>query len=172
MTRRHIHYEAAFEQYLRCRRVPYIPVDEARKAVFSGEKIKSFDFLVYGSGNKKWLLDVKGRQFPYCSGGSRRYWENWVAQEDIDGLLQWEKAFGEGFSPVFVFAYWLRGEQTRRPTEEVFSYRDELYSFVAVPVEAYLAHGRIRSKKWGTLSLPTVTFREVARPMGELLQAV
>ena len=31
MTKRHIHYEAAFEDFIRSRRVPYVAVDEARR---------------------------------------------------------------------------------------------------------------------------------------------
>ena len=50
--RRHIHYEAAFEDYLRSRGWPYLPVDEHRKAIFSGARIKSFDFLVYPPGRR------------------------------------------------------------------------------------------------------------------------
>ncbi|MHC4674764.1 MAG: HYExAFE family protein, partial [Planctomycetota bacterium] len=64
MTRRHIHYEAAFEDYLRSRGVPYVPVDEARRAIFSGAKIKSFDFLVYPGNEHHWIVDIKGRKFP------------------------------------------------------------------------------------------------------------
>ena len=61
MTRRHIHYEAAFEDYLRSRGVPYVPVDEAKRAIFAGDKLKSFDFLVYPGGQRHWIVDVKGR---------------------------------------------------------------------------------------------------------------
>ena len=52
MTQRHIHYEAAFEDYLRSRGWPYIPVDEQKKAIFAGARIKSFDFLVYRPGER------------------------------------------------------------------------------------------------------------------------
>lgn len=62
--RKHIHYEAAFEDYLRSRGVPYIPVEEARRAIFAGERIKSFDFIVYPAGQRNWIVDVKGRAFP------------------------------------------------------------------------------------------------------------
>ena len=58
---RHIHYEAAFEDYLRSRGIPYVPVDETRKAIFSGTRIKSFDFLIYPPESKPWIVDVKGR---------------------------------------------------------------------------------------------------------------
>jgi len=78
------HYERAFEEYLRSRRIPYVSVDEARKAlvprggapagVGSGAdlrdgssagnpsgSLKSFDFVIYGQGQNL-LIDVKGRK--------------------------------------------------------------------------------------------------------------
>ncbi len=81
MQRRH-HYEQAFEEYLRQKRVPYVAVDEARKAllpegaslrVHEGEKeegtvdagagrsLKSFDVVVYGE-SEHLLVEVKGRR--------------------------------------------------------------------------------------------------------------
>ena len=47
MADRSVHYEAAFEGYLRDRGVPYVSVDEAKKALFATAKLKSFDFVVY-----------------------------------------------------------------------------------------------------------------------------
>ena len=45
MANRDNHYEAAFEEYLRSRGVPYVAVDEARRSVLSdGASIKSLDF--------------------------------------------------------------------------------------------------------------------------------
>ncbi len=64
MARRHIHYEAAFEDYLRSRGLPYVAVDETRKAIFAGTRVKSFDFLVYHDRGSNRLVDVKGRKFP------------------------------------------------------------------------------------------------------------
>ena len=65
--KKHIHYEAAFEDFLRSRGVPYVPVQEARRAIFAGERIKSFDFIVYPGGQRHWIVDVKGRRFPYIT---------------------------------------------------------------------------------------------------------
>lgn len=64
MANRDNHYEAAFEEYLRGRGVPYVAVDEARRSLMSdGASIKSLDFIVTG-GPLTWLVDVKGRRFP------------------------------------------------------------------------------------------------------------
>jgi hypothetical protein len=41
------HYEAAFEEFLRSRGVPYVAVDEAKRSLMSdGASIKSLDFIV------------------------------------------------------------------------------------------------------------------------------
>ncbi len=46
------HYEAAFEEYLRTRRLPYVAVDEARRSILSdGRSIKSLDFTGLFSQN-------------------------------------------------------------------------------------------------------------------------
>lgn len=165
MTRRHIHYEAAFEDYLRSRGVPYIPVDESRKAIFAGNRVKSFDFLVYRPGGEKWLVDVKGRKFPYDTDGQKRYWENWVTREDISGLEHWQRAFGAGFAAVFVFAYHLQTPIDRPPTGELHLFRDESYAFMCVSLADYRAACRPRSSSWDTVSMPTARFRELARPI-------
>ena len=165
MTRRHIHYEAAFEDYLRSRGLPYVAVDEHKKAIFAGERVKSFDFLVYRDEGITWLVDVKGRKFPYDGENQKRYWENWVAREDLDGLSQWQQAFGKGFLSVFVFTYVLLGPEDRKPTEYVHPHRDSLYAFMCIPVDDYRRESRSRSPKWDTVSMPAARFRELARPI-------
>lgn len=83
MQRRH-HYEQAFEEYLRAKRLPYVAVDEARKALLpdgaqlrvidpadaadsvnaaapAGRSLKSFDLVLYGQ-DVNLLVEVKGRR--------------------------------------------------------------------------------------------------------------
>ncbi len=165
MTRRYIHYEAAFEDYLRSQGIAYIAVDEHRKAIFSGARVKSFDFLLYRDPGETWLVDVKGRKFPYDTPTSKRYWENWVTREDMNGLSQWQGVFGQGFVGVFVFAYLLLGPDDRLPTSHVHSYKGAHYSFLWISVTAYQEHARKRSARWDTLSMPTRRFREMAEPV-------
>lgn len=80
------HYERAFEAYLRAKRMPYVSVNEAHKALLPGSAlsprlptppnlrladaprasppppaIKNFDFILYGQ-QRNLLIDVKGRQ--------------------------------------------------------------------------------------------------------------
>lgn len=165
----HLHYEAAFEDYLQTRRIPYVPVDETRKTLFAGSKIKSFDFLVYPSEDQHWIVDVKGRNFPYLDAnghGTGRYWENWVTQEDLDGLGEWETVFGAEFEARFVFAYHLSGPPDRWPTGRPHAFHDALYAFMTVRLNDYRQHCRRRSAGWGTVCMPRRVFRELARPVG------
>jgi hypothetical protein len=169
VTRRHIHYEAAFEDYLRSQGLPYIAVDEKKKAIFSGARIKSFDFLLYRPDDLAWLVDVKGRKFPYDVTGGRRYWENWITRDDLTGLTEWQRAFGEGFCAMLVFAYWLTGSGDRLPTAHVHAFRDEYYSFLCITLDDYATHARQRSAKWQTVTVPAPKFRELAKPIQHLL---
>ncbi len=168
MTRRHIHYEAAFEDLLRSQGVPYIAVDEAKKAIFSGDKVKSFDFLIYSSTGTNWLVDVKGRKFPYETGSARRYWENWVTRADLEGLMQWEEVFGEGFAAMFVFAYWLVGSDGRWPMEFVHPYGGQYYAFLGVRAAEYRDNCRRRSSRWDTVAVAAPVFRKLSRPVQRL----
>ncbi|MCP4248758.1 MAG: HYExAFE family protein [bacterium] len=165
MTRRHIHYEAAFEDYLRSRGLPYIAVDEHRKAIFAGAKIKSFDFLVYSPNGPTWLVDVKGRKFPYAGSGGKRFWENWVTLADLDGLVQWQTAFGDGFQAMLIFAYWLTEGDEKLPTTHVHTFRDQHYAFFCISPQEYRNQCRTRSTKWNTVSLPARIFKELAKPI-------
>lgn len=165
MAQRHIHYEAAFQDFLRSRGWPYLPIDETKKAIFSGARIKSFDFLVYPPTGPAWLVDVKGRKFPYELKRGRRYWENWVTRDDIEGLRQWEGVFGEGFSPVFVFVYWLVGAGARQPGGELHVFKNQCYAILCVDAAEYAARARPRSAKWDTVTVPTAAFRKMARPI-------
>ncbi len=169
MALRHNHYEAAFEDYVRSRGWPYLPVDEHRRALFAGVRVKSFDFLVYPPGQNAWLVDIKGRKFPYQGKNGRRFWENWVTREDLDGLGRWQGVFGDGFEPVLVFVYWLLGLRAQQPSSEIHVFRDQCYALLFVPVSQYAAHARNRSPKWNTVTVPTRSFRGLVssiRPAG------
>lgn len=165
MAQRHIHYEAAYEDYIRSRGWPYIPVDEQKKAIFSGARIKSFDFLVYPPDRKPWLVDVKGRKFPYDTKSGKRYWENWVTKEDISGLRSWHTVFGDTFEPVLMFAYWLVGTSARIPSLDIHVYRNEHYAFIPISAIDYEEHARLRSPKWNTISVSTRTLQSLAQKM-------
>ncbi len=169
MANRDNHYEAAFEEYLRSRGVPYVAVDEAKRSVLSdGASIKSLDFIVSSTSPGRWLVDVKGRRFP--SGDiQKQYWKNWSTRDDLVSLAQWEQLFGQGFCGLFVFAYNILGSRAPLPYEQLFKFRDKLYAFVAVRLTDYAGHARPISAKWDTLAMPAADFRRLARPLDELL---
>src|SRR3982750_3249899 len=84
MGDRNVHYEAAFEAYLRQRAIPYVAVDEAKRALFANAKLKGFDFVVYSKNGPNLLIDIKGRQCNNAKngGGGRRSLQTWATGED------------------------------------------------------------------------------------------
>lgn len=168
MARRHNHYEAAFEAYLRRRGVPYVAVDEAKRTLFGTDLVKSFDFLVYGQAGATWLIDVKGRRFPYTTPSGRRYWESWVTWDDLEGLTRWQRTFGTSFRAAFVFAYWLCDPRAGARLDPLITHRRRSYAFRAISLDDYLSACRRRSRQWDTVSLPTSRFRRLAAPVESL----
>ena len=170
MTRRSVHYEAALEDYLRSRGTPYVAVDETRRVIFAGARIKSFDFLIYPPSGPNLITDVKGRKFPYTSGSSHRYWENWVPRADLEGLAEWERAFGTGYRAVLVFTYLLSGPENRWPQSPVHPFQGEHYAFLTAGLSEYARQARTRSSKWATVSVPGMAFREMVQPLCDALE--
>ncbi|MDX2197395.1 MAG: HYExAFE family protein [Phycisphaerae bacterium] len=164
----HIHYEAAFDACLRTRGVPFVPVDEGKKATFRDAKLKSFDFIVYSTQGTNWLVDIKGRRWQARRPGRKPAWENWITQEDCDGLRQWEAVFGAGFRAMLVFAYLLEST-VGAPPELLYTHQEQSYIFVGIPLADYAAHARLRSPKWGTITMPTAAFAERCRPLAQWL---
>lgn len=163
MAKRGNHYEAAFEAYLRARRVPYVAVDETRRSLAGDTSLKSLDFIVSSVQGTKWLVDVKGRRFP--SGDQGRYWTNWSTRDDLRSLFHWEQVFGGESSGLFVFAYDVIGERSPLPPGQLFRFRDRIYGFVAVRLKDYAKYARPISPKWDTLAVPVPRFRGLAVPV-------
>ena len=161
MADRSIHYEAAFEAFLRLRGIPYVAVDEAKKALFSNAKLKSFDFVVYSKNGPNLLVDVKGRQLRDRS--AKRGFQTWAEERDVIDLMQWEQVFGEGFKAILTFVYWIDPPLT--PETGMFEYRDRWYLLMGVDLTEYRNAMRRRSVKWETVSLLAEDFRTLARPL-------
>lgn len=179
MAQRRFHYEQAFEHYLRANRVPYVAVDEARKALTSphmhptspaGNALKSFDFVVYSpEGNM--LLDVKGRKCALRRGRSAAgradaigHLETWVTDDDIESLAAWEHLFGETFRAIFLFLYWCDAQPPDSLFQEIFAFHDRWYALRCVDLCDYRRHMVVRSSRWQTWSVPTEAFRHISRP--------
>ena len=162
------HYEAAFEAFLRARRLPYIAVDEARRSLVADGSLKSLDFIVSPPGQPSWLVDVKGRRFP--SGDEHhQYWKNWSTRDDLRSLAAWQQHFGPGFCPLLVFAYHLVADRSPLPREELFEFRGGHYGFLGVRLADYVPHARPLSDSWDTVTMPTGLFRRAARPLDQWL---
>lgn len=160
------HYEAAFEAYLQWHRLCYVAVDETRRAHLGEERVKNLDFIVYGERLSRLLVDVKGRRFPSGSPGKKRHvWECWSTQDDITGLERWTELFGPGYQGLLVFAYQVLPEvPLPDDTDDLWTWRGRRYLLRAVRVDDYRARMRVRSPRWGTVSLPTPVFRDLVRP--------
>jgi len=166
MAQRRFHYDLAFEHYLRANGIPYIAVDEAKKALHGPKKLKSFDFVVYARSGPNLLVDVKGRKH---TGRSRKQLDNWVTEDDVADMTQWQRVFGQGFDAAFVFLYWCESQPPDALFHEIFEHRDRWYALVAAPLDQYKQHMTQRSPKWKTVHVPAARFNRMAQPLDQLL---
>lgn len=72
------------ERQLAKEKQPYISVDEAKRALFQGAKLKAFHFVVYRPAGVNFLV--------FC--GERR-------AVDVTDMRQWQEIFGAGFQSLF-----------------------------------------------------------------------
>jgi hypothetical protein len=164
------HYEAAFEEFLRQRRLAYIAVDEGRRSLVAGGTLKSLDFIVSPPDQPSWLVDVKGRRFP--SGDEHhQYWKNWSTRDDLRSLAAWQRQFGPGFCPMLVFAYHLVASRSPLPRGQLFEFRGQHYGFLGIRLADYMPHARPLSDRWDTVAMPTGLFRRAARPLDSWLES-
>ena len=180
MANRRFHYDRAFEHYLRANSIPYVAVDEAKRALapapgnartanltkLPGTKLKSFDFVVYSDNGPNLLVDVKGRKH---SGKTGRAFQNWVTHDDVKCLKKWQGIFGQGFDPAFAFLFWCDAQPPDALFHEVFEYNERWYAVLAVRLSDYTQHMTPRSAKWDTVSLPAKAFDQISLPLKELL---
>lgn len=172
MARLSLHYERAFQAFLLARRIPFVAVSEARKALAPAaappgapEGLKSFDFVLYGRPLNL-LADVKGRKVPPTRRpGGRARLESWVTAEDVRSLDQWERLFGPGFAGAFVFAYWCPDQPPDGLFQEVFAFEGAWYALRAVLLADYRSRMRPRSARWGTVDLPAAEFTTLSHPL-------
>jgi len=166
MTQRRFHYEQAFEHYLRSKQIPYVAVDEAKKAMHGTTKLKSFDVVVYSDNGPNLLVDVKGRKH---SGKSRRALDNWVTEDDVRDLGRWSEVFGDDFQGCFVFLYWCAVQPPDALFHEIFSFGERWYAVLACSLSDYRKHMKRRSERWNTVHIPAATFGRIAQPFATWL---
>lgn len=107
MGQRRHHYEAAFEAFLRARRVPYVSVNEARAALLPEgaalkleptdpddpdhparpQTLKNFDFTIYGE-TENLLVEVKGRKLARPRGRSKTTPEPTLGRPSTKPLIE------------------------------------------------------------------------------------
>ena len=108
-------------------------------------------------------MDIAG------AGSSEKYWKNWTTEDDLRGLLRWERILSAGGDEyrdrgAFVFAYLVTGERAPVPEEKIFVDRSERYAFLVVPLKTYIAEAKYISPKWQTYEIPAKRFQELAVP--------
>jgi hypothetical protein len=180
MAQRRHHYEHAFERFLRDQRVPYISVDEAKKSLLpertrittragdaAPEKLKNFDFVIYGEGGNL-LVEVKGRRLPKVrlvdGTPAKPRMESWVTKDDIDALQRWRGLFGPEFEPMFVFMYWCDDVPPDGLFVETVVSRGRWYTMRCIDLDSYVGAMKVRSPKWGTMNLSSADFERLSRP--------
>ncbi len=79
-----IPFRQRVENWLKREKLPYIRVDEAKRALFAGARLRSFHFVVYmAKTGPNWLV-----------------WAGPLNRECRVDMQQWESIFGEGFVAV------------------------------------------------------------------------
>ena len=73
------------ELWLKREGIPYVNVDDAKKALFAGATLRSFHFVAYRPQGPHWLI-----------------WAGTITPETRPDMRQWERIFGEGFKAVLV----------------------------------------------------------------------
>ena len=79
-----IPFRRQVEDFLKQEQLPYIRVDEAKRALFAGARLRSFHLVVYmAKTGPNWLL-----------------WAGPLNRECRKDMQQWESIFGDGFMAV------------------------------------------------------------------------
>jgi hypothetical protein len=166
------HYENAFEAYLRENQLGYVAVDQSRRSLWGPTPVKSLDFILFGEGDARYVVDVKGRRYPGGRSPRPRYtWECWTPRDDVEGLEHWAALSGPGYRGLFVFMYHIL-PSVRLPenTPDLWDWRGRRYLLRAVPSADYRAAMRARSPSWRTVTLPQGVFRALVRPLNRFVR--
>jgi len=181
-------YERAFEAHLARRGVPFVSIEQARRALLprgaalaaehigaGGDRtpavVKSFDAVLYGDdrpGREHHLLvEVKGRKLSprrTPPAGARRL-ESWATLDDIESLTNWTRLFGPPFRGALVFLYEMPAGEACSAFEEVIEHDGLRYGVRAIEISQYRAAMKTRSPRWRTVDLPAAEFAARSGPL-------
>lgn len=174
MTKRkgsYSHYELMFENFLREQQLLYIAINEAKRPIFKGERIKNFDFIVVSKHGKVILIDIKGKQFPYESKLGKNYWENWVGLDDVKFLKMWAEIFNT--IGIIVFPYLIKYKEDEKYFKNIFKFKGTSYGIVAIEVGEYHKNSKPRSKSgegtFNAISVSRELFSKLIKPISFFL---
>jgi len=165
------HYELMFENFLREQQFLYIAINEAKRPIFKGEKVKNFDFIVVSKSGKLVLMDIKGKQFPYKSKLGKNYWENWVGLDDVKFLKMWSEIFNA--TGIIVFPYWIKYKEDEKLFKDIFKFKGNSYGIVAIEIDEYRKNAKPRSKSgegtFNAISVSRELFSKLVKPISYFL---
>ncbi|AQT69042.1 hypothetical protein STSP2_02225 [Anaerohalosphaera lusitana] len=174
-------YEIALESWLIENRLKYVAVDQQKRNHFARNSVKSFDFLLYNNraglcpdAADMIVAEVKGRLYKGTNFASLSGLQNWVTQDDVIGLEDWQSVLQESSArqkveAVFVFAYRFEKIDVETDGRATYDFCDNRYAFLAVKLDDYRKLMKVRSPKWKTFSVPAADFRQIAKPLGQFL---
>ena len=106
-----IPFRQQVEGWFKQEKLPYIRVDEAKRALFAGARLRSFHFVVYmANTGPNWLL-----------------WAGPLNRECRKDMQEWESIFGDGFMAVIA--------RTRRSNPRGFSLQTLAGQTVPWPIQ-------------------------------------
>jgi hypothetical protein len=159
------HYEKAFANWLLDNRIPYVAVDEQKRAALGRSNLKSFDYLLYPANQKIIIAEIKGRLFKGKSIGKLSGMQSWVSTDDIDGLFAWQQVFGQTHAAALIFVYHIENVDVDFDGKQIYEYDGRNYFFYAVFIDDYIKIMKLRSPRWKTVHLPVKGFRQIAHQM-------
>ena len=163
------HYERAFESWLRERKIQYISVDQNKRIVFRKTSVKSFDFIISSKNRQMLIVEVKGRKFKANSLKKISALQTWVNMDDVEGLENWQKIFGNNYKAVFAFVYKIELPEVDFGHYDYFVFDDNKYIFLIISLDEYKKRMVLRSPKWRTVTLLTKDVKQCALTANEFL---
>ena len=149
-----------FESLLREKEILYIAIDESRRPIHEGKKIKNFDFIV-SSFNGKYLVDIKGKKFA----GKR--WANWVHETDLTGLKSWGNHFN-AFVPLLVIPYWVENNADKKLVKDfsdIRNFKGKTYGLIAITLADFYSKAKRIAKKWDAIGIGSSELKEICHPI-------